>query len=167
MANGETSVKRRLLWPSLPDLAGSRCNLLLGLVVVSLLSAALPASAHHSFAAEYDRNKMVTLDGIVTKVEWENPHTWLYLDVKERDGRLVSWAVEAANPSALVHAGWHKDSLKPGDRVKVEAYTAKNGSNTANARSVTLPDGKQVFAGSADQLFFAPQSRPAAQPQKP
>jgi hypothetical protein len=163
---GKTRMKHRLLWPSPAGLAVSGRNLRLGLVLVSLLSATLPASAHHSFATEYDRNKMVTLDGIVTKVEWENPHTWLYLDVKEGDGTLVSWAVEAANPSALIHAGWHKDSLKQGDRVKVEAYTAKNGSNTANARSVTLPDGKRVFAGSADQLFFAPQSRPAVQPQR-
>jgi hypothetical protein len=161
-----TSVKHRLFWPLPPGLALSRSNLRLGHVLVSLFSAALPASAHHSFAAEYDRTKMVTLDGIVTKVEWENPHTWLYLDVKKEDGTPVSWAVEAANPSALIHAGWHKDSLKPGDKVKVEAYTAKNGSNTASARSITLPDGKRVFAGSADQLFFTPQSLPAPPPQR-
>jgi hypothetical protein len=136
------------------------------LVACALLLVSQHAWAHHSFAAEYDRTKMVTLDGVVTKVEWENPHTWLYLDVKGEDGKFVSWAVEAANPSALVRAGWNKDSLKPGDKVKVEAYMAKNGGNTANARSVTLPDGKRVFAGSSDQLFFPPQSRPAAQPLK-
>ena len=103
---------------------------------------------------------MVTLDGVVTKVEWQNPHTWLYLDVKGEDGKITSWTVEAASPSALTHAGWHKESLKPGDRVKVEAYLAKKGNNAANARSVTLPDGTHVFAGSADQLFFPPQSQP-------
>jgi hypothetical protein len=141
-------------------------GLMRGFAVCALLLVQQHAWGHHSFAAEYDRTKMVTLDGVVTKVEWENPHTWLYLDVKGDDGKVVSWTVEAANPSALIHAGWHKDSLKPGDRVKVEAYPAKKGSNSANARSVTLPDGQRVFAGSADQLFFPPQSRPAAQPQK-
>jgi hypothetical protein len=135
-------------------------------VAGALLLVSQHAWAHHSFAAEYDRTKMVTLDGVVTKVDWENPHTWLYLDVKGEDGKLVSWAVEAANPSALTHAGWNKDSLKPGDKVKVEAYMAKNGGNSANARAVTLPNGKRVFAGSSDQLFFPPQSRPAAPPPK-
>jgi hypothetical protein len=141
-------------------------SLVKSIVACALVLAIQHAWAHHSFAAEYDRTKMVVLDGVVTKIEWENPHTWLYLDVKGEDGRLVSWAVEAANPSALIHAGWHKDSLKPGDKVKVQAYAAKNGGNTANARSVTLPDGKRVFAGSSDQLFFPPPSPPLAQPQK-
>jgi hypothetical protein len=138
---------------------------LLGLVCLALLSA-IPLLAHHSFAAEYDRTKTVTLQGVVTKVDWENPHTWLYLEVKDEDGKLVSWAVEAANPSALTHAGWSKDSLKAGDTVKVEGYLAKNGSKTANARAVTLPDGRRVFAGSADQLLFPPPVRPAPSPQK-
>jgi hypothetical protein len=126
------------------------------MALMALLTAGT-AFAHHSFASEYDRTKTVTLEGVVTKIEWENPHAWLYMDVKGEDGKLAHWAIETATPNALIQAGWHKDSLKAGDHVKVEGYLAKDAGQTAAARSVTLPDGKRVFAGSADQLLFPPQ----------
>ncbi len=129
-------------------------------LVLALALAGLPGArrglAHHSFAAEYDRAKPVTLQGVLTKIEWENPHTWIWLDVKGDDGKVIHWAVEAATPNALIRAGWQKDSLKVGDSVKVEGYLAKDASKTAAARIVILPDGKRVFAGSADQLLFPP-----------
>jgi hypothetical protein len=130
-------------------------ELVLGLALTGL-PGATEGFAHHSFASEYDRSKPVTLEGVLTKIEWENPHTWIWLDVKGEDGQVVHWAVEAATPNALIRAGWHKESLKVGDSVKVEGYLAKDASKTAAARIVTLPDGKRVFAGSADQLLFPP-----------
>jgi Family of unknown function (DUF6152) len=132
---------------------------------LAFLVAAGPVRAHHSFASEYDRSKPVTLEGVVTRIEWENPHTWLYMDVKDEDGKVIHWSIEAATPNALTRAGWHKDSLKIGDSVKVEGYLAKDASKMATARSVTLPDGKRVFAGSADQLFLFP-PQPKSSPQK-
>lgn len=125
----------------------------LGVLVVTaafLLAAAAPAFAHHSFAAEYDVNQPVSLKGVVTKVEWLNPHIYVYLDVKDANGKVVNWAVEGAPPNTLYRLGWRKDSLKPGDNVSIDAFRAKDGSSTANARIVVLPDGRKVFAGSAD-----------------
>lgn len=114
------------------------------------LLAAVPVFGHHSFAAEYDRNKPVTLKGSVTKVEWMNPHAYFYVDVKdEASGKATNWAVEMGNLSALMRQGWRKDSLKIGDVVTVEAYRAKDGGNQGNGRSVTLSDGRKVFAASS------------------
>jgi hypothetical protein len=108
------------------------------------LAAAAPVLAHHSFAAQYDASKPVTLTGIVTKVEWTNPHARFYIDV---DGQ--EWNLELASPNYLKRAGWSSTSLKKGDQVTVEGSLARSGANMANARTVTLPDGKRVFARSA------------------
>ena len=109
----------------------------------------LPLLAHHSFAAEYDADKPVTLAGTVVKWELINPHGWITLDAKGADGAVARWMIETGNPNALIRAGWRKDSLKPGDMVTVDALRAKDGSNTANGRSVTLADGRRVLAGSS------------------
>ena len=116
-----------------------------GLVV----AATLPASAHHSFAAEFDANKPVTLKGTVTKVEWANPHIWVYLDVKDEQGALQHWQCEGGPPNTLTRNGWSKDSLKPDDQITIDGALAKDGSKTCNARAVKLPDGRSVFAGSS------------------
>lgn len=105
--------------------------------------------AHHSFDAEFDRTKPVTLKGTVTKVEWGNPHIWIFFDVKEQNGLVANWGAEGGAPNALFRNGWRKDSLKVGDIVTVEGSRAKDGTLRANANRVTLPDGRTVFAGSS------------------
>ena len=122
----------------------------LGLVIASLLMAAVPVMAHHSFAAEYDSTKPIELKGTVTKVEWANPHIYYYVDVKDKNGKVTNYAVEGGTPGQLYRQGWRKDSLKVGDEVTVSGFRAKDGSNHVNGRRVTLPDGKRVFGGSAD-----------------
>jgi hypothetical protein len=120
----------------------------LALVAGSLLVlAATPAVAHHSFAAEYDRNKQVNLTGTVTKVDWMNPHMYFYIDVKDANGSVTSWGLENGNLSGLMRRGWRKDSLKIGDVVTVEGFLAKDGTHIANARSVKLSDGRKMFSG--------------------
>ena len=108
-----------------------------------------PVFAHHSFTAEYDSAKPVTLTGVVTKVEWMNPHARFYVDVKDDDGKMTNWELELGSPNALMRLGWTRNSLKPGEMVTVEGSLAKDGSKLANARKVTLADGRKVFAGSA------------------
>ena len=115
-----------------------------------LLAAAAPMFAHHAFAAEYDSTKPITLKGVVTKIEWMNPHTWFYIDVKDDTGNVQHWQCETGAPIELVRRGWKKADLKIDDIVNVQGFRAKDGTNTANARLVTLPDGKKVFSGSAD-----------------
>ena len=104
---------------------------------------------HHSFDAEFDRNKPVTLKGSVTRVDWGNPHIWVFMDVKDETGKVSNWGVEGGAPNALFRNGWRKDSLKVGDIVTVEGFRGRDGSQRANANRVTLPDGRRVFAGSS------------------
>ena len=106
------------------------------------------AAAHHSFAAEFDAEKPVTLVGTVVTWEMINPHGWITLDVPGADGKPVQWKIETSNPNGLMRLGWTKNSLKSGDAITVDGYLAKDGSSTANASRITLADGRKVFAGS-------------------
>jgi hypothetical protein len=115
-----------------------------------LVSAAVPMLAHHSFAAEFDDTKKVMLKGSVVKVEWQNPHIWLYVDAKDEAGKVSRWQCEGGPPNTLTRNGWTKNALKEGDAITIDGRMAKDGTNTCNARSVTLPDGRIVFAGSAE-----------------
>jgi hypothetical protein len=117
-------------------------------VVLGLALTAIPLAAHHSFAAEFDGSKQITLTGIVTKVDWVNPHAYIYVDVKGEDGTVVNWGIETGAPNALYRQGWRKGDLKAGDTVTFSAFLAKDGSHTAAAREVKLPDGRKVFAGT-------------------
>ena len=115
----------------------------------ALVLSAAAVSAHHSFAAEFDANKPVQLRGTVARVEWINPHTWIHIDVKEADGTTVRWMIEGGTPNTLLRRGLTKASLPEGTEIVVDGYRAKNGSNRANGRDVTFPDGRKLFLGSS------------------
>lgn len=119
--------------------------------VVAFL-AGQPVVAHHAFSAEFDAEKRVKLTGAVTRLDWTNPHAWIYVDVKDETGKVANWGFELASPNGLMRSGWTRFSLKPGDVVTVEGARAKNGSNNANAEVVTVAStGQKLFAGSAPQ----------------
>ena len=115
---------------------------------LALLVAAIPALAHHSFQAQYDASKPVNVTGVVTRVEWANPHAHFFVDVKDASGAVTSWDFELASPNVLKRMGWTRDIMKVGDTVSVFGAAARDGSKTANARTVNLADGRKMDAGS-------------------
>jgi hypothetical protein len=117
------------------------------IAAAALLLAAMRMSAHHAFAAEYDENKLVTISGTVTGFQWTNPHAWLSVHGTDESNKVSSWKFEMGSPGGLLRRGWRQGELKKGDRVTVDGYRAKNGSNVANARTVTVPDGRKLFGG--------------------
>ena len=114
-----------------------------------LLAGGLPVAAHHSVNAEFNLQAPVTLKGVVTKLDWMNPHSWIYVDAKDDNGNVTKWQCETGAPVELVRRGWRKDSLKEGQEVTITGFRAKDGTNTCTARGVLLPNGTQVFSGSS------------------
>ena len=142
-----------------------RTSLVTAGAAVVMLGAGAPLVAHHAFSAEFDSSRPVTLKGKVTKMEWINPHAWLHMEVKSPDGKVVSWAVEGGAPNALLRRGWNRTSVPPGTEIVVEGYRAKDGSNRANGRDVTLANGTKLFLGSSGTGAPA-DGRDAAEPKK-
>jgi len=114
-----------------------------------LLAAVSPVWAHHAFAAEYDGKKQVHLEGVVTQMEWINPHTWIHIDVTAPDGTVTSWMIEGGSPNILLRRGFNKGSLEKGQKIAIDGFQAKDGSNRANGSNITYPDGKKLFLGSS------------------
>lgn len=125
-----------------------KATLAVAAVLAVLLSGAISVSAHHSFAAEFDAQKPIRLVGTITKVQWTNPHSFFYIDVKDESGKVVNWACEGGGPGALSRRGWKRGDLKLGDTLVVDGYMARDGSHLIDARRVTLPDGRSVYGGS-------------------
>jgi hypothetical protein len=119
-------------------------------LAIPILSVFLmPVFAHHSFEAEYDDKKPVTLKGVVYKLDWTNPHIWVWIDAKDENGKVTRWSCEGGNPNSLRRSGWTRNTLKAGDEITIEGFRAKDGTNTCNGRAVKFADGKRLFAGSS------------------
>ena len=123
----------------------------LNVVAGAMLSsaAAVPAIAHHAFAAEFDANRPVKLEGTVTKMDWINPHSWIHIDVTADDGTIQKWMIEGGAPNALLRRGWNRNSLPAGTEISVQGFQAKDGSFRANGRDITFADGSKLFVGSS------------------
>jgi hypothetical protein len=128
-----------------------RSVLMAAALAVGVFAATAPVLAHHAFAAEFDRDKPVTLVGKVTKIEWVNPHTWIHMDVTDKSGKVVTWRVEGGAPNALMRRGWNRNSIKIGEAITVEGFLAKDGSPTANGSQVKTADGRILGAASSAQ----------------
>ena len=126
-----------------------RTKLIVAIVSVGFLAAAVPVVAHHAFAAEFDANKPIKLQGTVTKMEWINPHAWLHIEVKKPDGKVEQWMIEGGTPNTLLRRGITRDSIKIGTEVLVDGYQAKDGSLRGNGRDLTLKNGQKLFMGSS------------------
>jgi hypothetical protein len=126
-----------------------RKTLITLIISAGVAATSVPLIAHHAFAAEFDANKRLQLEGTVTKMEWINPHAWMHIDVKKPDGTTEEWMIEGGTPNTLLRRGITRDSLKPGTIVKVDGYQAKDGSKRANGRDLTLQNGQKLFMGSS------------------
>jgi hypothetical protein len=122
---------------------------LVSIFALTVLCGAATLAAHHAFSSEFDASKPIVLHGKVTKTEWINPHSWIHIDVKDKSGKVDSWAIECGAPNTLLRRGLNKLSIPAGTEIVVDGYQAKDGSTTANAKDITLPDGKKFFVGSS------------------
>jgi hypothetical protein len=122
---------------------------MLSIGIAAAACAAIPAIAHHSFAAEFDADRPIELTGVVTKVDWTNPHTYFYIDVENEDGKFENWGIEMGSPNGLMRRGWHRNSLKIGDVINISGTRARDGSLKGNARTIVLASGERLFAGSS------------------
>ena len=126
-----------------------RTKLFAAFILAVTLAAAVPAWAHHAFAAEFDEKKPIKLQGQVTKMEWINPHSWIHIDVKDAEGKTTQWMIEGGSPNIMLRRGFTKNSLLPGTTIIIEGFVAKNGTNRANGNSITFSDGRKLFVGGS------------------